>query len=144
MCQESQRPAQCKSCYCTISFTLSMKNIHNKQHKWSFFSFVFQYLIGKHAHKKMCVLGFCVWRVCVRACLKVHVGGNELICQCILTMFACAADAALMRNTFQLILLPHAMAKPMGWASKKTQFTTCSHWTFHHLLITLIFFCNKS
>lgn len=38
----------------------------------------------------------------------MHPRGNGLICLCILTVFICAADAALMRNTFRLILLPHA------------------------------------
>lgn len=44
-------------------------------------------------------------------CLSVlvRVGGNGLICLCILTMFIRAAAAALMRNTFGLILLPHAV-----------------------------------
>lgn len=36
-------------------------------------------------------------------------GGGGLICLCILTMFIDAAAAALMRNTFGLILLPYAM-----------------------------------
>ena len=46
-------------------------------------------------------------------CVGVHVrvGGNGLICLCILTVFICAADAALMRNTFRLILLPHVAEK---------------------------------
>lgn len=65
-------------------------------------------LINVDLHFYVCVC------VCVRSALLVHVGGNELICQCILTMFACAADAALMRSTFQLVLLPHAVAAPRG------------------------------
>lgn len=49
----------------------------------------------------------CVLCVCLG--MHVHVGGNGLICLWILTMFIRAADAALMRNTFVLILLPHVV-----------------------------------
>ena len=48
-------------------------------------------------------------KLCVSVCLSVRVRGNGLICLCILTMFIRTAAAPLMRNTFGLILLPHAI-----------------------------------
>lgn len=63
-----------------------------------------------HVFRCQC-MGACavVCVLCVCLGMHVHVGGNGLICLCILTMFIRAADAALMRNTFVLILLPHVV-----------------------------------
>lgn len=82
----------------------------------------------------------CVCCVCVCLGMHVHVGGNGLICLCILTMFIRAADAALMRNTFVLILLPHVVE--IGGGALRIQ-TACSAHTqagpFDPFLIVLIF-----
>lgn len=69
-----------------------------------------------HAHKSIktqtCVLVStykCVHMKVYAFFVCTCVGGNGLICLCILTMFIRAAAAALMRNTFGLILLPHVV-----------------------------------
>lgn len=63
---------------------------------------------------------------CVRSSVHVHVEGNGLICLCILTMFMHAAAAALMRNTFGLILLPHAVETGGGHLESK-HYLFCTH-----------------
>lgn len=65
----------------------------------------------------------CVLCVCLG--MHVHVGGNGLICLCILTMFIRAADAALMRNTFVLILLPHVVE--IGGGARRIQTELVQH-----------------
>lgn len=70
--------------------------------------------------------------MCVDACECVHLGvhvrveGNGLICLCILTMFIRTAAVALMRNTFGLILLPHAV-ETGGGLSEYKQYLLCTH-----------------
>lgn len=63
--------------------------------------------------------------MCVCLSVHVHVKGNGLICLCILTMFIRAAAAALMRNTFGLILLPHAVET--GGGPFRTQTVLIEH-----------------
>lgn len=66
----------------------------------------------------------------------MRVGGNGLICLCILTMFIRAAAAALMRNTFGLILLPHAVEMQRRGAFR-IQTTLVQHTLGHTLFFHL-------
>lgn len=86
-------------------------------------------------HAWMCV------HVCVCLGVLVCVGGNGLICLCILTMFIRAAAAALMRNTFGLILLPHAMEMGVGGGLlgyNPCLFSTHNIWTGLPSLLTAL------
>lgn len=82
--------------------------------------------------------------MCVHACVclgvLVCVGGNGLICLCILTMFIRAAAAALMRNTFRLILLPHATEMGVGGllGYNPCLFSTHNIWTGLPSLLTAL------
>lgn len=90
-------------------------------------------------------------RDCVFARLKVCVfkracwGGNGLICLCILTVFIRAAAAALMRNTFGLILLPHATETGGGGLRNTSSAYSAHTWNKHlHWPFPIVINCTPS